>query len=49
MVGILNGGPKIVSTRTHAVIDYVHAATNFAVAPCFGNATGAGPQKARSL
>jgi hypothetical protein len=35
MAGIVNGGPKIISARTHAVIDYIHAATNFAVAAMF--------------
>jgi len=35
MAGIGNGGPKIISARTHAVIDYIHAATNFAVAAIF--------------
>ena len=31
MAGILNGGPKVISARTHAVIDYIHAGTNFLV------------------
>src|SRR5690348_9087293 len=35
MARLLNGGPKIISARTHAVIDYIHAATNFAVAGIF--------------
>jgi thiamine transporter ThiT len=35
MAGIVTGGPKIISARTHAVIDYIHAATNFAVAGIF--------------
>jgi hypothetical protein len=35
MAGIVKGGPKIISARTHAVIDYIHAATNFAVAAIF--------------
>lgn len=35
MAGIVTGGPKIISARTHAVIDYIHAAANFAVAAMF--------------
>jgi hypothetical protein len=35
MAGTAKGAPKIISARTHAVIDYVHAATNFAVAAIF--------------
>src|ERR1700730_5851801 len=35
MAGIVTGGPKIISARTHAIIDYVHAAANFAVAAMF--------------
>jgi hypothetical protein len=35
MAGITKVAPKIISARTHAVIDYIHAATNFAVAAIF--------------
>jgi hypothetical protein len=35
MAGIAIRGPRIISARTHAVIDYIHAATNFAVAALF--------------
>jgi hypothetical protein len=35
MAGIVNGGPKIISARTHAVIDYIHAGTNFVAAAMF--------------
>ena len=35
MAGIVKGGPKIISARTHAVIDYVHAGTNFLAAAMF--------------
>jgi len=35
MAGIVTGGPKVISARTHAVIDYVHAGTNFVAAAIF--------------
>jgi hypothetical protein len=35
MAGIVNGGPKVISARTHAVIDYIHAGTNFVAAAIF--------------
>ncbi|HEY4815917.1 MAG TPA: hypothetical protein VIH67_00705 [Candidatus Acidoferrum sp.] len=35
MAGIVTRGPKIVSARSHAVIDYIHAGTNFFVAAMF--------------
>jgi hypothetical protein len=36
MAGILTkGGPKVIPARTHAVIDYVHAGTNFLMGALF--------------
>ena len=35
MAGLVTRGPKIISARTHAVIDYIHAGTNFLVAAMF--------------
>jgi hypothetical protein len=35
MAGIITGGPKVISARTHAVIDYIHAGTNFVAAAMF--------------
>lgn len=35
MAGIIRKGPKIISARTHAVIDYIHAGTNFFVGAMF--------------
>ena len=36
MAGIvMKRGPKIISARTHAVIDYIHAGTNFFVGAMF--------------
>ena len=35
MAGIVNGGPKVISARTHAVIDYIHAGTNFVAGALF--------------
>src|SRR5437763_12727362 len=35
MAGIANGGPKVISARTHAVIDYIHAGTNFVAGALF--------------
>src|ERR1700741_4553291 len=32
MAGIVKEGPKVISARTHAVIDYLHAGTNFVAA-----------------
>lgn len=35
MAGKLDCGPKMLTARTHAVIDYIHAGTNFLVAAMF--------------
>jgi hypothetical protein len=34
-LGIDNGFPRVISSRTHAAIDYVHAATNFLAGALF--------------
>ncbi len=36
-LGIDNGFPRVISSRTHAAIDYVHAATNFLAGALFWN------------
>ena len=35
MAGILAKQPKVISARTHAIIDYVHAGANFVAAALF--------------
>lgn len=35
MAGILIPGPRVIGARNHAVIDYIHAATNFAAGAMF--------------
>ncbi len=35
MAGILIDAPRVINARTHSVIDYIHAATNFAAGVVF--------------
>ncbi len=48
-LGFDNAMPKLISAKTHSVIDYVHVATNFAVAAILWKKNRAGAWAAAGL
>ena len=42
-LGIDDALPKLIPAKTHAIIDYIHAGTNFVAAALFATETGGRP------